>query len=75
MGFPRLAIIYKSLRNRKKYAYYMKKARLAMNGSGHLPVLYYAGSKEHNKNTPPWGGRRRFTWWLRLTAQLLRIVS
>jgi phosphorylase kinase alpha/beta subunit len=52
MGFPRLAIIYKSLRNRKKYAYYMKKARLAMNGSGHLPVLYYAGSKEHNKNTP-----------------------
>ncbi len=52
MGFPWLAIIYKKLGNKKKFDFYMRKTRFAMNGSGHLPELYFAGSKEHNANTP-----------------------
>jgi len=52
MGFPWLAIIYKMLGDRRKSEYYMRKTRFSMNGSGHLPELYFAGSKEHNDNTP-----------------------
>ncbi|MEM7815777.1 MAG: glycoside hydrolase family 15 protein [Candidatus Aenigmatarchaeota archaeon] len=52
MGFPWLAIIYKKLGNRKKYDFYMSKTRFAMNGFGHLPELYFAGSNEHNENSP-----------------------
>jgi phosphorylase kinase alpha/beta subunit len=52
MGFPWLAIIYKKLGGKRKFDFYMAKARFVMNGSGHLPELYFAGSKEHNANTP-----------------------
>jgi GH15 family glucan-1,4-alpha-glucosidase len=52
MGFPWLAIIYKKLGDRKKFDFYMRKSRFAMNGYGHLPELYYSGSSEHNENTP-----------------------
>ncbi|MCJ7816546.1 MAG: glycoside hydrolase family 15, partial [Candidatus Aenigmarchaeota archaeon] len=52
MGFPWLAIIHKKLGNKKKFDFYMRKTRFAMNGSVHLPELYFAGSKEHNDNTP-----------------------
>jgi len=52
MGFPWLAIIYKKLGNRRKYEMYMAKAVFVMNSAGELPELYFAGSKEHNQNTP-----------------------
>ena len=52
MGFPWLAIIYKKLGDRKKYVSYMAKAVFAMNSAGELPELYYAGSPDHNENTP-----------------------
>jgi GH15 family glucan-1,4-alpha-glucosidase len=52
MGFPWLAIIYKRLGNRKLYEKYMAKAVFVMNSAGELPELYFAGSKEHNANTP-----------------------
>ena len=52
MGFPWLAIIYKRLGNRRLYEKYMAKAVFVMNPAGELPELYFAGSKEHNANTP-----------------------
>ncbi len=52
MGFPWLAIVYKKIGNKRKFEHYMKKSRFAMNGFGHLPELYFSGSKDHNENTP-----------------------
>ncbi len=51
-GFPWLAIIYKNLNRPDKYSYYMRKALEAMNGKKELPELYYAGTEEHNENSP-----------------------
>lgn len=52
MGFPWLAIIYKKLGNRKKYGHYRGKAMFVMNSARELPELYFAGSPEHNENSP-----------------------
>jgi GH15 family glucan-1,4-alpha-glucosidase len=52
MGFPWLAIIYRRLGNARKYVRYMRKISFVINGCGHLPELYYSGSKEHNENSP-----------------------
>ncbi|MBI3051634.1 glycoside hydrolase family 15 [Candidatus Woesearchaeota archaeon] len=51
-GLPWLAIIYRKLNRPDKYAYYMRKTVAAMNKKGELPELYYAGTDEHNENTP-----------------------
>ncbi len=51
-GFPWLAIIYKNLNRPDKYSFYMRKALEAMNGKKELPELYYAGTEEHNENSP-----------------------
>jgi phosphorylase kinase alpha/beta subunit len=52
MGFPWLAIIYKKLGDRKKYEKYMARTMFVMNSAGELPELYFAGSSEHNENSP-----------------------
>jgi phosphorylase kinase alpha/beta subunit len=55
-GFPWLAIIYKQMNKPDKAAYYMRKTLEVVNEQGELPELYYAGSDEHNENTPlGWG--------------------
>ena len=51
-GFPWLAIIYKNLNRPDKYSYYMRKTLEAMNSKKELPELYYAGTEEHNENSP-----------------------
>jgi phosphorylase kinase alpha/beta subunit len=51
-GFPWLAKIYKEMNLPHKYAFYMRKTLEAMNEKGELPELYYAGSDEHNENSP-----------------------
>jgi GH15 family glucan-1,4-alpha-glucosidase len=51
-GFPWLAKIYKDFNMPDKYAFYMRKTLEAMNEKGELPELYYAGSDEHNENSP-----------------------
>lgn len=51
-GFPWLAIIYRNMKNYKKYAEYMKKTMMVMNEKGELPELYYAGTNQHNENSP-----------------------
>ncbi len=51
-GLPWLAIIYKSMGNTAKYRFYMQKTLDAMNDNDELPELYFAGSDEHNENTP-----------------------
>jgi phosphorylase kinase alpha/beta subunit len=50
-GFPWLSIIYRNIRP-DKYAYYMRKTLSVMNDKGELPELYFAGSNEHNENSP-----------------------
>lgn len=52
MGFPWLAIIYKQLGNKEKYAYYMQKTLEVMNDSGELPELYFSKTAKYNHNTP-----------------------
>ncbi len=52
MGFPWLAIIYARKGDYAKYRYYLQKSFSAMNNKGELPELYYAGSSEHNENSP-----------------------
>jgi phosphorylase kinase alpha/beta subunit len=52
MGLPWLAIIYRQAGDFAKYRYYMQKTMSAMNEKGELPELYFAGSPEHNENTP-----------------------
>ncbi len=52
MGLPWLAIIYRSMNNFAQYRYYLEKTLSAMNEFGELPELYFAGSDEHNENTP-----------------------
>jgi len=55
-GFPWLAIIYKQMNKPDKAAYYMRKTLNVLNDKGELPELYYAGTDEHNENTPlGWG--------------------
>ncbi len=51
-GFPWLAIIYKNLNRPDKYSLYMRKTLEAMNQKKELPELYYAGTEEHNENSP-----------------------
>ena len=52
MGFPWLAIIYAQKGDYAKYRYYLQKTFSAMNSKGELPELYFAGSAEHNENSP-----------------------
>lgn len=52
MGFPWLAIIYKRLGDEQRFKFYFEKTLRAMNEKGELPELYFAGSDEHNENTP-----------------------
>ena len=52
LGLIWLARIYKDLGIMNKYSFYLEKAMEAMNNEGELPELYFAGSKEHNENTP-----------------------
>jgi len=52
MGFPWLAIIFKTLGNKEKYDYYVQKTMMVMNENGELPELYFAGTDEHNENSP-----------------------
>ncbi len=52
MGFPWLAIIYARKGDYVKYRYYLQKSFSAMNHKGELPELYYAGTNEHNENSP-----------------------
>lgn len=52
MGFPWLAIVYKNLKDKKKYKHYLKKAFSAMNKKGEMPELYFAKTKKYNENSP-----------------------
>lgn len=52
MGFPWLAIIYKNLKDKKKYQHYSEKALSVMNSNGEMPELYYSKSDVHNLNSP-----------------------
>ncbi|MFH1316132.1 MAG: glycoside hydrolase family 15 protein [Candidatus Woesearchaeota archaeon] len=52
MGFPWLAIIYKQLKNPRKYAYYYRKTIESANEKKELPELYFAGTDIHNENSP-----------------------
>ncbi|HVY01705.1 MAG TPA: glycoside hydrolase family 15 protein [Candidatus Nanoarchaeia archaeon] len=52
MGFPWLAIIYKQMGNKSKFAHYMSKTLNSMNDKGELPELYYSKTAQHNHNTP-----------------------
>ncbi|MBT3464318.1 glycoside hydrolase family 15 [archaeon] len=52
MGLAWLAKIYKDLGNKVRYKHYMKKLYSCVNWKGELPELYYAGTKDHNENTP-----------------------
>jgi len=52
MGFPWLAIIYKKLKNKKEYEFYLQKAISAMNEKGEMPELYFSKTKIHNENSP-----------------------
>ncbi|MBD3309900.1 glycoside hydrolase family 15 [Candidatus Woesearchaeota archaeon] len=51
-GFPWLAIIYRYLKRPDMYALYMRKTLGIMNRKGEIPELYFAGSDEHNENSP-----------------------
>lgn len=51
-GLPWLAAVYKRMGNMAKYRFYMMKTLDAMNDNDELPELYFAGSEEHNENTP-----------------------
>jgi len=56
MGLPWLAIIYKQMNRPDKYALYMRKCVEVINDKGEMPELYFAGSTEHNENSPlGWG--------------------
>lgn len=61
MGLAWLAVIYRMLGNKKKYAEYLAKARQALNEKGELPELYFAHSTRYNENTP-------LTWAMALMA-------
>jgi len=52
MGLPWLAIIYRKLKNRKKYNHYIRKTISAMNENHELPELYFADGSGHNENCP-----------------------
>ena len=52
MGFAWLAIIHKIFGDEEKHKHYLAKTKGVMTASGELPELYYAGSSEHNENTP-----------------------
>ena len=52
MGFPWLAIIYKKMRNQKKYKLYLDKSLSCINPMKELPELYLAKTKKHNHNSP-----------------------
>jgi len=52
MGFPWLAIIYRKLKNQKKYKFYMNKSLSCQNKSKEMPELYFAKSQKHNQNSP-----------------------
>jgi phosphorylase kinase alpha/beta subunit len=52
MGLPWLAIIHRQKGDIVRYRYYLQKTLSAMNGKGELPELYFAGSEDHNENTP-----------------------
>ena len=52
MGFPWLAIIYKKMRNQKKYKLYLNKSLSCINPIKELPELYLAKTKKHNQNSP-----------------------
>lgn len=52
MGFPWLAIIYRQMKNKKKYDDYMEKSFSAMNKKGEMPELYFSKTDKHNENTP-----------------------
>ncbi len=52
MGLAWLAIIYKKLGIMNKHRFFLEKTKAAMNGQGELPELYFAGTSEHNENTP-----------------------
>jgi len=52
MGLPWLAIIYRQMGDAVRYRYFMQKTLGAMNSAGELPELYFAGTDEHNENTP-----------------------
>lgn len=52
MGLAWLAIIYKKLNIPNKYAKYMRMCVSAINEKGELPELYFAGSENHNENSP-----------------------
>jgi len=55
-GFPWLSIIYRMMNKPDKQAHYMRKTLEVLNDKGELPELYYAGSGNHNENTPlGWG--------------------
>jgi GH15 family glucan-1,4-alpha-glucosidase len=51
-GFPWLAIIYGQMGDYRKHSEYVKKTLMVMNEKGELPELYYAGTQEHNENSP-----------------------
>ncbi|MBD3313168.1 glycoside hydrolase family 15 [Candidatus Woesearchaeota archaeon] len=51
-GIPWLAIIYRNMGNMAKYRFYMQKTVDAMNDNDELPELYFAGTDEHNENSP-----------------------
>ncbi len=52
MGFPWLAIIYRELRNKKKYEHYLEKSFEVMNKKGEMPELYFSRTNRHNDNSP-----------------------
>ncbi|MBN1385984.1 glycoside hydrolase family 15 [Candidatus Woesearchaeota archaeon] len=52
MGFPWLAVIYRSLGDPKKHGYYLSKTHDVMNWKMELPELYYGDTSRHNPNSP-----------------------
>ena len=52
MGFPWLAIIYKKLKNQKKYKDYLRRSLSCQNKLREMPELYLAKSRKHNQNSP-----------------------
>lgn len=52
MGFPWLAIIYRKLGDSQKHIHYLQRSLRTMNKYNEMPELYFAGSEEHNENTP-----------------------
>lgn len=52
MGFPWLAIIYRKMKNKRKYAFYAQKTTDVMNENHELPELYFADGSGYNENCP-----------------------